>query len=141
VNLSAAYTHAARLCQQGVAPQQPPPAVQQLLSELHELALRLQHQCVARQLANIMWSCGKMCCSDTAKLLLPLFHQDSTLQHADPQGVSNVLCAAATLQLLLTAAELQQLPHPRTCPTPYGLWQPWGSRCRQNSCSNFLASW
>jgi hypothetical protein len=109
VNLSAAYTHAARLCQQGVPQQQQPAAVQQLLSELHHLAVQLQQQCVARQLANITWSCGKLCCPDTAKLLLPLFLRASTLQQAEPQNVSNVLWAAATLQLQPTGAELQQL--------------------------------
>ena len=83
--------------------------MQQLLSELHELAVRLQQQCGARELANIIHSCSKLSSPDTAKLLLPVFLQTSTLQHAKPQEVSNVVWAAATLQLQLTAVQLQQL--------------------------------
>jgi hypothetical protein len=112
VNLSAAYTHAVKLCQQGVAPQQEPPAVQQLLSELHELAMRLQGQLLARQLANIIHSSSKLSSPDTAKLLLPLFLQTKILQRpaqAEPQGVSSVAWAAVTLRLQLTEAEVQQL--------------------------------
>jgi hypothetical protein len=109
INLGAAYTHAAKLCRHGVAPQQQPAAVQQLLSELHQLAVRLQQQGEARQLANIIHSCSKLSSRDTAKLLLPVFLQASILQQAESRSVSIVLWAAATLQLQLTDAELQQL--------------------------------
>ena len=109
INLGAACTHAPKLCREGLAQQQQPAAVQILLSELHQLAVRLQQHCEARQLANIIHSCSKLCMPDTAKLMVPLFLQASALQHAKPQEVSNVLWAAATLQLKLTAVELRQL--------------------------------
>jgi hypothetical protein len=64
---------------------------------------------VARQLGNIIHASCKLCLPDTAKLLLPRFLRASTLQHADPQALSNVLWASASLQLQLTAVELQQL--------------------------------
>ena len=112
IHLSAAYTQAVRVCRQGAAgaQQQLSAAVQQeLLSELHQSSVRLQQQCGARQLSNIIWSCGKLHSPATAKLLLPRFLQASSLQQADPQAVSNVMWAAADLQLQLTGAHLQQL--------------------------------
>jgi hypothetical protein len=109
VNLSAAYTHAVKLCPQGVPPQQQPAAVQQLLPVLHRLAEQLQGKCVARQLANIVWSCGHLGTADTAAMLLPVFLHDSILHHPEPQHVSNVLWAAATLGMQLTPQQAQQL--------------------------------
>ena len=82
---------------------------QQLLSVLHKLAERLQQQCSAWGLANIIWSCSKLSSPATAQLLLPQFLQASRLQQATPQGVWLVLRAAATLKLQLGAAEVQQL--------------------------------
>jgi hypothetical protein len=48
---------------------------QQLLSVLHKLAERLQQQCSAWGLANIIWSCSKLSSPATAQLLLPQFLQ------------------------------------------------------------------
>jgi hypothetical protein len=135
INLGAACTHASKLCREGVAQQQQPAAVQILLSEMHQLAVRLQQHCEARGLANIIHSCSKLCMPDTAKLMVPLFLQASALQQAKPQDVSNVLWAAATLQLKLL--QFWQMPTHRMCPTPCGLWPLWGSRCPHNSCSSY----
>jgi hypothetical protein len=112
IHLSAAYTQAAWVYRHGEAGTQQRAAAmlkQQLLSELHQLAVRLRQQCGARQLANIMWASGKLSSSATVKLLLPLLFQASNLQQAEPQAVSNVVWAASVLQLQLTAVELQQL--------------------------------
>jgi hypothetical protein len=112
IHLGAAYTQAVKVCGcRGAAAQQQGTATvqQQLLSEMHQLAVQLQQQCDARGLANIIWSCGKLSSPVTAQLLLPLFLHTSTLQQAKPQEVANVLWAAATLQLHLSSAELQQL--------------------------------
>ena len=111
IHLSAAYTQAVGLGKHGAtAPQRTAVIVQQqLLSELHQLSVRLQQQCGARELANIIWSCGHLSSPATAKLLLPHFLQASNLQQAVPQEVSNVLWAAADLQLHLTTGQLQQL--------------------------------
>jgi hypothetical protein len=87
----------------------PPQQLSELLSQLHCLAQRLQLLCEARQLANIIWSCAYLGGRDTAAELLPVFLQSDKLQAADPQEVSNVLWAAATLQLQLTDEQLQQM--------------------------------
>jgi hypothetical protein len=83
--------------------------VQQLLSQLHQLATRLQQQCRARELANIIWACGRLPDIQTYELLLPVFLQPGNLQQADPQAVSNVLLAAEALQLQPTDQQLQLL--------------------------------
>lgn len=87
--------------------------MQQLLSVLHGLAEQLQRKCVARQLANIVWSCGHLGTVDTAAVLLPVFLRDRNLQQADQQGMSNVLWAAATLKLLHLAVLPLQYTHAR----------------------------
>ena len=112
IHLSAAYTQAVEVCRHGAASAQKESAAtaqQQLLSELHQASVQLQQQCGARELANVIWSCGRLSSPARAKLLLPLFSKTSTLQLAKPQEVSNSLWALATLQLQLTGAELQQL--------------------------------
>ena len=112
IHLSAAYTQAVEVCGRGAAgaQQQTASTVQQpLLSELHQLSVRLQQQCEARQLSNIIWSCGRLCSPATGQLLLPVFLHACSVRQPVPQDVSNVLWAAADLQLQLTADELQQL--------------------------------
>mgnify|MGYP001807604013 CR=1 FL=1 len=98
IHVSAAYIRAVKICRNGVHPSQQPAAVQQLLSQLHQLATQLQQQCGPRELANIMWACGRLHDAGTFIGLLPVFLQPSKLQQAKPQEVSNVLLAAATLQ-------------------------------------------
>jgi hypothetical protein len=105
IHLSAAFTRAKALADQGGAPQQ----LAELLPQLHQLAQRLQQQCGARELANIIWSAAYLGSRETAAELLPVFLQSSKLQQAAPQAVSNVLLAAAKLQLQLTDDQLQQL--------------------------------
>jgi hypothetical protein len=106
IHLSAAYTCAKRLTTQ----QQPEAAVlQQLLQFLHQSAVRLQQQCGARELANIIWSCAYLNRADTVQLLLPGLLQDSKLQQANPQEVANVLWACATLHMQLAKADAHQL--------------------------------
>jgi hypothetical protein len=112
IHLSAAYTQAVSVCGQGGATAQHQAAAtvqQKLLSELHQLAVQLQQQCGARALANIIWSCGKLSRPATAQLLMPLFLQAGTLQHAVPQDVSNTLWAVATMGQQLPPPQLQQL--------------------------------
>jgi hypothetical protein len=109
IHLSAAYTQTVVVCRKNVAPQKQPVAVQELLCKLHELAEQMQQQCEARQLANIIWSCGRLSNAHTASGLLPVFLQDRNLQHAQPQGVSNVVWAAATLKLQPTPQHLPQM--------------------------------
>jgi hypothetical protein len=109
IHLSAAYTQAVVVCRNNVAPQKQPAVVQELLCELHSLAEQLQQECGARELANIIWSCGRLSSADTASMLLPVFLQDRNLRRAQPQEVSNVLWAAATLKLQLPLQQLQQV--------------------------------
>ena len=109
IHVSAAYTRAVKLCRNGVHPSQQPATVQQLLSQLHQLATQLQQQCGARELANIIWACGRLRDGDTFTVLLPVFLQASKLQQADPQNVSNVLLAAEAVQLQPTDQQLQLL--------------------------------
>jgi hypothetical protein len=109
IHISAAYTQAVTLCRNSVLPQQQPAAVQQLFSQLHQLAGKLQQQCRARELANIIWACGRLRCADAAAVLLPVFLQDSNLQQAEARHVANVLWAAATLKLQVTPEQLQAL--------------------------------
>jgi hypothetical protein len=94
IHISAAYICAEKQCR-GVQSQSA--AMQQLLRHLHQLAETQQQQCGARQLANIMWSCGRLRYPATVQLLLPELLQSSKLQLAEPQAVSNTLWAAATL--------------------------------------------
>jgi hypothetical protein len=109
VNISAAYTCAVKLCRNGVPPQQQPAAVQQLLQHLHQLAEQQRQQCGARQLANIIWSCGRLQDPAAVQLLLPELLQARKLQQALPQEVSSTLWAAATLDLQLPDGAVQQL--------------------------------
>jgi hypothetical protein len=109
IHLSAAYTHAVKLCKTGVPLRQQPAAVQQLLQVLHGLAEQQQVQCEARQLANIIWSCGRLSLPNTAELLLPVFVLDSNLQQATTQSLANVLWSAATLKLQLPPHQGQLL--------------------------------
>jgi hypothetical protein len=110
IHLSAAFTHARkRLCRTGVLPEQQPAAVQQLLRHLHQLAERLQQQCGARELANIILACGHMHMAHTMQLLLPVIVQDSVLQQANPQDVSNTLWAVATLGMPVAEDQVLQL--------------------------------
>jgi hypothetical protein len=81
--------------------------VQQLLSQLRQLATQLPQECGARQLANIIWACGCLRDVDTYTLLLHVFSQPNKLQEAEPQHVSNMLLAAEALQLLPTTQQLQ----------------------------------
>ena len=95
IHLSAAYTQAAWLYRHGTAAtqQQAPETGQQLLlSDLHQLAVHLQQQCGARELANIIHSSSKLRSPATAQLLLPLFLQASNLQQAKPQAMSSTWC-------------------------------------------------
>jgi hypothetical protein len=105
IHLAAAFTRAKALRTEGVPPQQ----LSELLSQLRQLAQRMQQQCGATELANIIWSCSTLSSRDTAAELLPVFLQSDKLQDAKPQEVSNVLWAAATLPLQLTDEQLQQL--------------------------------
>jgi hypothetical protein len=105
IHLGAAFTRAKALRTEGVPLQQ----LSELLSQLRQLAQRLQQQCGARGLSNIIWSCSALNSRDTAAELLPVFLQSSKLHDAAPQAVSNVLWAAATLQLQLTLEQSQQL--------------------------------
>jgi hypothetical protein len=110
INISAACTSTVQLCSsRGVPPQQQSAAMQQLLRHLHQLAETQQQQCGARQLANIMWSCGRLRCPATVQLLLPELLQSGKLQLAEPQEVSNTLWAAATLGVQLAEGDVQQL--------------------------------
>jgi hypothetical protein len=109
IHISAAYTQAVTLCHNSVLPQLQPAAVQQLLSQLHQLVGQLQQQCRARELANIIWSCGRLRRADTAAVLLPVFLLYSNLQQAEAQHVANVLWAAATLKLQVIPEQLQAL--------------------------------
>ena len=112
IHLSAAYTQAVGLCQHGAAAIQQPAAStmqQLLLSELHQVSVRLQQQCGARELSNVIWACGRLSSPATVQQLLPVFLQACSVRQPVPQDVANVLWAAANLQLQLTAAELQQL--------------------------------
>ena len=109
IHVSTAYIGAAKLRRNAVQPTQQPAAVQQLLSQLRQLATQLQQQCDVRGLANIMWACGRLGDNDTFTGLLPVFLQPRKLQQANTQSVSNVLLAAATLQLELAAEQLQLL--------------------------------
>jgi hypothetical protein len=102
IHLSAAFSHARkRLCRTGVLPGQQPAAVQQLLQHLHQLPERLQQQCDARSLANIVSACGHLRMKSTVQLLPPEFLQDSKMQQTNPQAVSNMLWAVATLGMLV----------------------------------------
>jgi hypothetical protein len=110
INVSAAFTHAKKLCRTGVPPEQQPAAVQQLLQHLHQLAEQLQQQqCGARELANIMSSCGHLRLKSSVELLLPEFLQDSKLQQAQPQAVSNTLWSVATLDMQPSTSVVLQL--------------------------------
>jgi hypothetical protein len=110
INLSAAFMRARkRLCANGVPPEQQPAAAQQLLQHLHQLAEQLQQHCSARSLANIMSACGHLRMAHTVELLLPDFLQDSKLQQANPQEVSNTLWAVAILGMQLAEDQVQQL--------------------------------
>ena len=111
IHVSAAYTQAVRVCEPCAAGEQQRPSAtaQQLLSELHRVAVRVQRQCGARELSNIIWSCGRLSSPATVQQLLPVFLQACSVRQPVPQDVANVLWAAANLQLQLTAAELQQL--------------------------------
>jgi hypothetical protein len=92
-----------------VLPEQQPAAVQQLLQHLHQLAEQLQQQCGARSLANIMSACGHLSMAQTVQLLLPVFLQDSKLQQANPQEVSNTLWAVAGLGMPVEEDQVLQL--------------------------------
>jgi hypothetical protein len=109
IHVSAAYTRAVKICRNEGHPSQQPAAVQQLLSQLRQLATQLQQQCDVRGLANIMWACGRLRDVDNFTGLLPVFLHARKLQQANTQNVSNVLLAAATLQLELAAEQLQLL--------------------------------
>ena len=130
IHVSAAYTRAVKVCRQGVAPQHRPAAAQQLLSLLHQLAAQQQQQCGARQLANIIWSCGHLRCRDTAMLLLPVFLQAHNLQQAKPQHLSIVLWSVASLEQqlppeqlqLVMAAVVKQLPEAKPQEVSNSLW-------------------
>jgi hypothetical protein len=109
IHLTAAYAKAVKLCRNGVQLKRQPAAVQQLLLQLRQLVAQLQQQCGVRALATIMWACGRLCDVDTYTMLLPVFLRPSSLQQANPQDISDVLLAAATLQLQPTGEQLQLL--------------------------------
>jgi hypothetical protein len=109
IQITAAFNHAAKLCRDSMAQQQPE-AVQQLLQHLQRLAEQLlQQQCDTWGLANVIWSCGYLDSADIVRLLLPQLLQDSKLQQATPQGVANVLWSCATLGLQLAEGDVQRL--------------------------------
>jgi hypothetical protein len=89
IHISAAYTCAVKIFNNGVDESlQQPGAMQQLLQHLHQLAEQ-QQQCGTRQLASIMWACGHLRYPATVQLLLPEFMQKK--QQSSSQDVASTL--------------------------------------------------
>jgi hypothetical protein len=108
IDVAAAYTRAAQLCQQQPVLAQSAPA-QQLLQHLDQLLPTVQQKMGARGLSNIIWSCGYTNYMAPLTVVLPDFMQPSTLSGANSHDAGNVLWALATLKQQVPQQQMQLL--------------------------------